>query len=90
MYMDGWIALMDDAKLVDDTFTVMEGRLCYLWARMKVIDEIDDYDRYTSHTFVDFLEALGRLADIKAIPSQAELTEFGFENPYAWCAPHST
>ena len=50
-----------------------------------MIDEINDYERYTAHTFVDFLEALGRLADIKALPSGEELQEFGFPNVYSWC-----
>jgi hypothetical protein len=54
--MDGWTAMLEDSKMVDDTFTMLEGRLCYLWARMKVVDEVNDFDRYTAHTFVDFLE----------------------------------
>jgi len=90
LYMDGWAMLLEDAKLIDDNFTVLEARLCYLWARMKVIDEINEYDRYTAHTFVDFLEAIGRLADVKALPSQDELKEFGFENVYAWLVEQAT
>ena len=39
-----------------------------MWSRMIVIDYIKDFERHISITMVDFLEALGRLADIKALP----------------------
>lgn len=43
--LDGWFALMADAKLVDSQFTLADANLAFLWARMFVIDEIKDYAR---------------------------------------------
>eukprot|EP00983_Pelagomonas_calceolata_P113266 1159965-Pelagomonas_calceolata.AAC.23 len=40
---------------------------------MFVLDEIKDYSRYTSLTFIDFLEALGRAADMKSLPNPEDL-----------------
>lgn len=44
---------------------------------MYVIDEVKDYQRYTSLTFIDFLEALGRCADMKSLPPQADIEAAG-------------
>lgn len=43
--LDGWLALMADAKLIDGQFTLGDANLTFLWARMFVIDEIKDYVR---------------------------------------------
>lgn len=40
--------------------------------------------RYISITFVDFLEAVCRLADIKPLPSHSELDAAGYESVMAW------
>jgi hypothetical protein len=51
--------------------------LSYLWSRMYVYDEVKDFVRNTSITFVDFLEALCRLADVKPLPSYEQLEAAG-------------
>mmetsp|Transcript_30148 Transcript_30148/g.41742 ORF Transcript_30148/g.41742 Transcript_30148/m.41742 type:complete len:249 (+) Transcript_30148:2-748(+) len=84
LFMDGWMELMENTGLIDESFTILEARLCFLWSRMKVVEEIMDYERYTALTFVDFLEALGRVADTKMIPTDEELTKAGYSNRYAW------
>jgi hypothetical protein len=44
---------------------------------MGVIDEVKDYQRYTCITFVDMLEALGRVADMKSLPSKVDIEAAG-------------
>jgi hypothetical protein len=44
---------------------------------MQTIDEVKDFPRYTSLTFVDFLEALGRVADTKSLPLESDLESAG-------------
>mgnify|MGYP006304423505 CR=1 FL=1 len=44
---------------------------------MIVLDEVKDYSRYISLTFIDFLEALGRAADMKSLPSPQDIEEAG-------------
>lgn len=63
--------------VADPLVTLQDAILTYQWSRMYVLDEIKDYSRYTSLTFVDFLEALGRTADMKSLPSAQELEEAG-------------
>lgn len=43
--LDGWLALMADARLVDSQFTLSDATLAFLWGRMFVIDEVKDYGR---------------------------------------------
>lgn len=51
---------------------------------MVVVDEIKDYQRYTSLTFTDFLEALGRVADMKSLPLDSDLDAAGYQNILEW------
>ncbi len=46
--LDGWLALMGDARLVDAQFTLSDAALAFLWSRMHVIDEIKDYPRWVA------------------------------------------
>ena len=48
---------------------------------------------HTSLTFTDFLEALGRVADAKSLPTASDLDEAGYASILDWCAvspPHSS
>ena len=51
---------------------------------MWVQDEIKDYIRYESLSFIDFLEALARVADRKALPNRYELDRSGFRDIMDW------
>lgn len=51
---------------------------------MFVVDEIKDYAKYTCLSFVDFLEALGRVADMKSLPSESDLAAANFETILDW------
>ena len=48
-----------------------------LFYRMETVDEIKDYQKYISITFIDMLEALGRVADMKNLPLQSDLDAAG-------------
>lgn len=39
---------MQEARLIDSQFTLVDATLDFLWSRMFVIDEIKDYVRYGS------------------------------------------
>ncbi len=82
--LDGWLQLLTDAHVVDSQFTLQDGTLSYLWARMFVIDEIKDYSRYTCLSFTDFLEAIARVADYKALPAESDLDQAGYDNILEW------
>ncbi|KXZ56071.1 hypothetical protein GPECTOR_2g953 [Gonium pectorale] len=82
--LDGWLQCMQDAQLIDSQFTLQDCALAFLWARMYVIDEIKDYPRYTCLSFTDFLEALGRVADMKALPSASDLDVAGYDTILEW------
>eukprot|EP00854_Cymbomonas_tetramitiformis_P001251 gene1251-1829_t len=84
LHMDGWMELLDHTSLLDDQFTIQEGRLCYLWSRMMVAEEVLQFERYQAITFTDFLDALGRVADMKMIPTKDELKYAGYENYFDW------
>ncbi|KAJ9524025.1 hypothetical protein QJQ45_022487, partial [Haematococcus lacustris] len=82
--LEGWLQLCTDAHLVDSGFTLQDAALCFLWSRMYVLDEVKDYQRYSSVTFVDFLEALARVADMKSLPEEADLEAAGYTNILEW------
>ena len=75
--MDTWLNLIADCKLTDAAFPLNRAQLAYLWGRMGIVDEIKDYARYESLTFIDFLEALARLADLKPLPAASDLADAG-------------
>lgn len=82
--LEGWQQLMQDAHMVDSNLTIQDSELALLWARMYVIDEIKDYARYTSLTFIDFLEALARISDMKSVPPAADLAAAGYPTTLEW------
>ena len=52
-----------------------EVTLCYAWSRMGVTDEVVKFDKVDGATFVDFIEALGRVADYMSLPEPKQLTK---------------
>jgi len=42
------------------------------------------WHRYTTLTFVDFLEALGRVADAKSLPTASDLDAAGYPSIFDW------
>ena len=45
-------------------------------------DEIVNFEKSETLTLTDFLEALGRVADMRALPSEEELDVNGFANVF--------
>jgi hypothetical protein len=82
--MEGWLQLMNDAQLVDGQFTLQDSTLAYLWSRMQTVDEIKDYQKMISLSFIDFLEALGRVADMKSFPTSQDLEHAGYNDILEW------
>jgi len=78
----GWDQLMKDCDLLSTMqFSVM--RLGQMQARMLVVNG-NDRDRNSNLTFVDFLEALGRLAHYGQIPTMEEVMGTGYGNTLEW------
>ena len=65
-----------------------DATLAYLWSRTFVIDEIKDYAKYTCLSFIDFLEALGRTADMKSLPLDSDLDIAGKCSGLGTSCPH--
>ena len=80
-----WYPAACFADFVDSLVSAFQdAQLCYLRSRMCVQDEIKDYGKYESLSFTDFLEALGRAADLKALPSRDDLETNGFSDVFQW------
>lgn len=80
---DEWMKLCRDVQIFDAECPQRQGTLCFLWARMCVVgSEDDDATRVKLiHLyFEDFLEALVRLATMKALPLDDEIEKAGFKD----------
>lgn len=75
MYLADWLALFDDLKLHDSDLTRKETRLAFLFARMFEPDEVGKHEHNITLGFIDFLEALPRVAELKFFPDEAQLLE---------------
>eukprot|EP00239_Pterosperma_sp_CCMP1384_P006610 CAMPEP_0197846288 /NCGR_PEP_ID=MMETSP1438-20131217/3054_1 /TAXON_ID=1461541 /ORGANISM="Pterosperma sp., Strain CCMP1384" /LENGTH=604 /DNA_ID=CAMNT_0043457875 /DNA_START=30 /DNA_END=1845 /DNA_ORIENTATION=- len=82
--IDDWEKFCNDMGFVDQKFGIPDVRLSYVWCRMMVSDVVASYDKMISMTFIDFLEALGWVADTKFIPPSIELETAGFANWFEW------
>uniref|UniRef100_A0A7S0RU34 EF-hand domain-containing protein n=1 Tax=Pyramimonas obovata TaxID=1411642 RepID=A0A7S0RU34_9CHLO len=73
--------LMQRLGMVDDHLKEPEGlhdkeiRLSFIWSQMMVTDEIKGMGTYTALSFIEFMELLGRLADIKDLVTKELLEE---------------
>jgi len=75
-----WLALCRELKLIGDDFSVEEARLVFVWSRMWVVDEDNPRhrERVENLRFWDFLEAIIRVAQSKAIPTDDEWQRAGY------------
>ena len=81
MHMEEWLNFIEAAGLYGDDFEVREAKLAFGWAQMTVVDEVNNRPKFTSMDFCDFLEALARICDLKALPTDMELKKEGVANP---------
>ena len=65
-----------------------DAQLCFVWSRMRTIDEQHDKSRIkmTHLSFEDFLEALCRLARLKAYPTDVEIEKAGVPDAPSYLA----
>ena len=76
---DEWMSLLKDLRFFDDAFQQREGTLCFVFSRLRCVDEESERGRrkLLQLSFEDFLEALVRLATVKALPTMQELQHTG-------------
>eukprot|EP00899_Mesostigma_viride_P010577 jgi/Mesvir1/19520/Mv06897-RA.1 len=72
--IESWIKMlkrcdMFDAPGVHPGFHEPEARLCFMASQMRVIDEIRRRPAYVTLTFCEWVEALFRAAEMRALPS---------------------
>eukprot|EP00935_MAST-01C_sp_MAST-1C-sp1_P000140 g140.t1 len=72
-----WMDFVDSLGLFDTSFTKREGRLVFSWSQMRVADELKKRKDYVTMPFVDMLEALPRVAQLKALPTDDMLDRWG-------------
>ena len=77
MDMEEWFFLLKCCDLFDEDFTQREGKLAFAWAQMAVADEVRRRLQFKCITFEDFLEALARVCDMKALPTDDDILKAG-------------
>jgi len=72
-----WKDMVSMLGLADSDLSVRDVSLCFLWSRMRVVDEQDPKGRLRlMHlSFEDWLEALCRVATLKSLPTDEEIAE---------------
>ena len=73
MTIDEWLKMLNEFGLIDTTFTKREARFCFTRSKLHAIDELRGQKANASMHFVDFLEGLVRVADMKLWPTDADL-----------------
>jgi len=74
-----FLLLLKEAHILDGPgpvcagFTEKDARVIFLWSRMQFFDEVQEAASGYILSFVDFLEALGRVADVLAWPALEDL-----------------
>jgi len=84
MHMEEFIGVLDKGGVLTNATGVSkrEAKLCFGWGQMGIMDEVSRRERVCGLTFVDFLDALGRVAELLSPPTSAELEAFFHEtNP---------
>ena len=77
MDMEEWFFLLKCCDLFDEDFTQREGKLAFAWSQMAVADEVRRRLQFKCITFEDFLEALARVCDMKALPTDDDILKAG-------------
>jgi len=70
MCLEEFQEICANAHLLTDTFTAREIDICFNLAMITQVNELDS-DRHFQMSFVEFLEALGRAADLAKYPEPA-------------------
>jgi hypothetical protein len=70
-----FMRFLKQVKFINEDFTLREARVTYVWSRMKVIDEVASHSTWGYLNYIDWLEALARMAQLKCVPSPTDLEE---------------
>ena len=79
MSLQEFTDLCNAAKLNNDSFTSREVNFAFNLAMMTQVDELD-LDRHCQMTFVEFLEALGRVGNLRTPPDSGILLQAALED----------
>jgi hypothetical protein len=71
-------------ELLNDDFTIRECQLCFVWSKMRVVDELKHRYKWVHGTFMDFLEAIGRSCELISLPDDADIADMGVNNVVQW------
>lgn len=77
-----WICMCRDLGFIAEDLSMEDARLIFMWSRMRVIDE-DNPEmrrRIENLTFWGFLEAIIRVAQRKAMPTDDEVKAAGYRD----------
>lgn len=82
MGFDEYMEMVADLDLVDQSFTMREAKLAFVWSRMRTIDELSERTRAKLHNLSqeDFYEILVRISSMKAWPTDDEVADAGFKD----------
>ena len=79
---DQWKTFTKDFSLVEEDFTAREVALTFVWSRMRVIEEenLEGKTKNIQLSFEDFVEAIIRVATLKAFPLDEEIFDYDCED----------
>ena len=77
MELDEWTLLLQSAGLLDGLFTKRHASLCFVWAQPFTTDDLKRRTALVHLQYVDFLEALARIATFKRLPTKGQLAQHG-------------
>eukprot|EP00966_Prymnesium_polylepis_P063131 1465412-Prymnesium_polylepis.2 len=82
MGYDEWNELLRDLALIGQDLTARDATLCFIWSRMFVgqPDTTKGEVKTRNLSFEDFLEALVRVATLKVLPTDEEITAANFSD----------
>lgn len=87
MALEGFMRLMHDAHVVDGDLTKRDIVLAFTFARLRRPDPLrgsGEMQRSTHLSFMDFLEALCRVADSHTLPTHDEMQAAGVQDPHEY------
>jgi len=76
MSLSEWLEIMRHLELYDPDFTPREATIAFQFSRMRVVDEIKSRIKMSAICFVDFLEAILRVACRKRLPTDDILSQW--------------
>lgn len=72
-----WDKFINDAKLIDEQFTIQISKLAYHFAKMDVVDEHKHIIRYQTMSWLEFIESLARIVQFKKMPAKERIEMVG-------------